>query len=350
MRNPLGTALDRGASTRGLAGLVGGALVAPLLLTAIVAVWLGGSHAEWNVLIGLGISGILVVGYQIFVGNTGIVSFGHVAFMGLGAYAAGLTTIPVALRTFELPGLPLGLAHVSVGLIPSVLVGGAVAAGFAALVGPVLLRLSGGAAAVVTLSLLEIMNVVFQNATSLTRGTQTLFAVPQDIGVATVYGMLCAVVVAAVVVKFSSAGLRARAVRDEPLAAETAGVGVIGARMVPWVVSAAVTGMGGALWAHQVTAFSADSFFVAQGIPVIVMAILGGVGSVSGAVTGAVLLTAWLELMRHVEAGSVLGVHVPGLVGISQFSVGLGLIVLLRLRPQGLLGASELQLRQPSGK
>lgn len=330
----------RGASAR----LTAGGLLLPLALAAAVAILMALTSSINDVLIELGVSAVLVIGYQIFVGGTGVVSFGHVAFWGLGSYTVGVLSVPIALKLVLLPEVPFGLGDVELSLVPALLAAAAVPAIFALISGPVLMRLTGAAGSISTLALLIVVNELLSNSDKLTRGTQTFFGVPEEADFLTVYGVLCVIAAIAILFKFSPAGLRARAVSNDPLAAESAGIGLLRARMWPWVLSAAVTGVGGGLWAYQVTAFSPKAFFIAASVPIIVMAVLGGINSVTGAVVGTVALTAWLELMRHVEGLSVAG---QSLSGLSQLSVGVGLIVVLWLRPHGLLGAREVEADPP---
>jgi branched-chain amino acid transport system permease protein len=138
-------------------------------------------------------------------------------------------------------------------------------------------------------------------------------------------------------------GLRARAVRDDPLAAETAGAPILPGRLWPFVVSAAVTGIGGALYAQYLTAFNANSFYIAASVPIIVMVILGGVNSVVGGLTGTVMLTVWIEVMRRIESGALGPLHFRAVPGLEQLSVGIMLILLLLWRPTGVWGAREIQ-------
>lgn len=343
--------VDRALQGRPLLSLIAGDVLVALLISVVIIVWLAlsGRNSE-DLLITSAISGILVVGYQSFVGNTGIVSFGHMAFMGFGAYAAGIVSVPVDEKAFTLPNLPGVLRDHAVGLFPSMLVGGIVAMIVAIPTGFVLMRLTGAAAGITTLGLLVIANEVFRNAESFTRGTQTFFGVPQSTTVWWVYGTLIVTVALAVTLKFSPLGLRARAVRDDPLAAETAGINIVRARMWPWVVSAFITGLGGALWAHQLTAFSPKSFYIAASVPVIVMAVLGGIDSIVGAMLGTIALTAWLEVIRRVEAGHLGPVSFPDLTGIAQFSIGVGLIFLLWRRPSGIMASNELDLEPGRGR
>ena len=100
-----------------------------------------------------GINAIMVVGYQVFVGSTGIVSFGHVAFMAVGAYAGGIAAIPVDDKVLYLPELPGFLADIELAILPALVLGGAAAALLALVTGFALMRLSGEAAAIAMLGL-----------------------------------------------------------------------------------------------------------------------------------------------------------------------------------------------------
>jgi len=336
---------DRELRGPGLARLEAGGLVGPLAVFAAVALYLAVSgDSNYDLLTNAGITAVLVIAYQLFVGNTGIVSFGHMAFMGLGAYAGGLLALPVAIKALTLPELPGFLANHEFGLPLAMIAGGIVAAIVALLSGFALMRLTGAAAGITTLGLLVIVNEVLRNARSFTRGTQTFFGVPASAAVPQVFITLCVVVAISLGFKFTRWGLRARAVRDDPLAAETSGINVLRARMAPWVLSAFLTGAAGALWAHRLTAFSPKSFFIAQSVPIVVMTVLGGINSVAGGLAGTIALTAWLELMRRVEGGNLGPLHFHSFVGIAQLTVGVGLVLLLWRRPEGILGSRELEL------
>ena len=325
---------------------LGGTAVVILFSVAVIAwLWLADGRYE-SILINGGISAAMVVGYQVFVGNTGIVSFGHPAFVAIGAYVGGLATVPPSTKAAILSDLPNWLVQTSVGFYPAIILGG-VAAGFVALVvGPAVMRLTGATAGIMTFGILVITNEVIRNLDQYTRGTQTFFGVPKASDPLDVYFVLCLLVLTSLTYKFSRFGLRARAVRDDPLAAETSGVNLVRARVGAWVLSAFITGVAGVLLAHQLTAFSPRSFFISMVIPVMVMAVLGGTASVIGGIAGVIVITAWLEFMRGVEGGSMLGLEIPSILGISQFTLGVGLILLLWLRPRGLFGSLEFEWRR----
>ncbi len=343
----LSSALDRPLGRLGVLSGTAGVLLATagaVLLAGILDMALGAS--EHDIIILFGINAVLVVGLQAFVGNTGIMSFGHVAFMGLGAYTAGIFTVPVAEKAVFLSGLPGFLQTTTLPIVVAVLAAGLVALACGLVVGPLVVRLPESTASIVTFALLVVMNNVFQNATSFTRGNQTFIGVPQAASFALVFGSLAVSVALTAALKWSPIGLRARAVREDAVSAESSGIHVARARLWPFALSAFVTGLGGALWALDVTAFSSNSFFLSQSIGAIAMMILGGYRSITGGIVGATLMSIWLELVRHVENGLTVGsLHVRPLPGLSQLFLGLAIILVLRWRPAGLVGARELQLR-----
>lgn len=332
--------IDKPLGRGGYAAVLVGAGLLALAVSALIALFDSLTGGQYDaLLVSLGISIVLTIGYQIFAGSTGIVSFGHPGFVALGAYAAGLVSVPAAMKAATLPALPGFLATAELGMIPAILLGGLVAALVALLIGPIVMRLAGAAAGIMTFGFLVIMNELLRNAETLTRGNQTFFGVPKLADFWTVYAAVIITAVIAVAFKFSRAGLRARAVREDPLAAETAGANLVVARLWPWVLSAFVMGCSGALMAFFLTAFSPKSFYTALVIPMMIMSVLGGLNSVAGAIVGAVLLTFWEQLMRGLEGGGF-GFSVP--LGTSQLTLGVLLVLILYLRPGGLMGALEL--------
>lgn len=334
--------IDKPLGRGGYAAAVGGAVLLTLFSAALLAGLDFATKGQFSALIvSLGLSIVLTIGYQIFAGSTGIVSFGHPGFVAIGAYAAGLVSVPVATKAATLPHLPAFLATAEMAMVPAILLGGAMAAFAALLIGPIVMRLAGAAAGIMTFGFLVIMNELLRNADALTRGNQTFFGVPKLANFWTVYAAVIVVAGLAAAFKFSRRGLRARAVREDPLAAETAGINLVVARLWPWVLSAFVMGCGGAMMAFFLTAFSPKSFYIALVIPMMVMAVLGGLNSVAGALVGTILLTFWEQLMRGLESGGF-GVSVP--LGTSQLTLGVALVLVLYLRPGGLLGALELMI------
>jgi branched-chain amino acid transport system permease protein len=335
---------DRGLERGATAGVVTGVTGLASLVTLVIAGYLVATNgSNYDLLIAFGVNAVLVVGLQVLVGNTGIMSFGQMAFVALGAYTAGVLATPPAIKQSVLPHLPALLRDNALPVVPTLLVAGLVAALAALVIGPALMRLTGIAAGITTFGFLVIMNDVIRNTESFTRGNETFFGVPQLATLPVVFGTVTVMVALAAAIKWSRLGLQARAARDDPLAAETAGINVVASRLWPWVASAFISGVGGALLAYQLTAFSPNSFYLNQTIPIVVMVVLGGANSVAGAVVGTALLTAWQEFVRNIENGHLGPLHFPSFNGIAEMSIGVGLILLLLARPEGAIGSWEPQ-------
>ncbi|HWO69303.1 MAG TPA: branched-chain amino acid ABC transporter ATP-binding protein/permease [Actinomycetota bacterium] len=332
------------------AALIGWAMLAAVLAVAaaLVAAW--GTAPLRRTATDLFLVATLVVGLQVFVGNSGIVSFGHLAFVGVGAYAAALVTIPEPLKAQALPDLPGPLRGLELGLVPSVAVGAALAAALAAAVGGAVARMRELAMAMATLALLVLVHAVLANWDSVTRGGYGIYGVP---GRTTLWVALAGLLLATLVARLyraSRAGLRLQAAREDPLPARAVGVNVAATRFGGWVASAAMMGGGGALLAQHLLAFDPDQFFFALTFTTLAMLVIGGRASVTGAVAGAALVTVAQEALRQVERGGVVaGFRVPELPGLVQLAVAVLIILVLVFRPAGLLGRAEIEELLPSG-
>jgi branched-chain amino acid transport system permease protein len=293
------------------------------------------SPADLRVIVNFMIALVLVLAIQSFSGNSGIVSFGHVGFMGVGAYVAALLTIPPAIKSDLAPSLPGFIADHTAPFVVAVLLGGLVGALVAAVIGIALTRMEEGAMAMATIGILVIFFVVFDNWQGVTRGATGLFGIPRS---TTVWSALIFAVIAIAVCRAfreSSTGLKLRASRTDSLAAEALGANVVRLRWWAWTLSGAIMGSGGALWAQYNIAFGPRQFFFAQTFNLLAMLVVGGLGSASGAVVGAVTVTVVFEVMRRFE-------EQIGVPGITQITVAVMILAVLYRRPNGLMGLSEL--------
>jgi branched-chain amino acid transport system permease protein len=235
------------------------------------------------------------------------------------------------------------LAQVQVPFVVAVLVGGAIAALVAALVGFPLMRLSGAAAVIATFALLIIIHTVLLNWSQVTNGPRTLFGVQSytTLWVSAAVGILS--IILAFWFKETALGLKLRASREDERAAASIGINIVWVRWVAFVMAAFVTGSAGALWAHFITSFSPLSFYLPQTFLIIAMFIIGGTGSVSGAVVGAVAVTGIFEGVRGIENAVNIGVLLPFTVsGLTEVCLSVAMILILILRPSGILGTREL--------
>jgi branched-chain amino acid transport system permease protein len=322
-------------------------LAVPLAAATYAIAHTGGSidRVVVNALINL----VLVIGLYLFVGNSGVFSFGHMSFAAIGAYTSSLLTIPPDTKAALMTALPHFLQRANTGTITSLIAAGVVAAGVGAVLSWPLMRLNGFVATLATFSLLIIVNVVANNWQQVTNGTTGLSGIPTT----TTHSSALVWAIVAIVVAFafqqSRWGLRLRASREDDIAARASGIGVHAERRVAWILSAFFTGVGGGLYAQYIGSFSPDVFYFNATFLIIAMLVVGGLTSLAGAVTGTIVLSAISEVFRRVEGGISVGpVHIPSRPGLQSVVLGLIMLLILKLRPRGLTGGREIRLPSPS--
>lgn len=314
-----------------------------LLATGMVLVQTLGSTSSARTYVIFLVNVMLVVSLQAFIGNSGIVSFGHVAFMGIGAYTTALVSIPSAVKLAQLPELPSALANADVGLFAAIGLSAFAALVVAAIFGGAIIRMTESTMAMATLALLVVVHTFFQNATTYTRGSLGLAGVPVRTTLAIATTAAIAFVLIGRLYKDSGPGLRVRAAREDPLSAASVGVGVVRVRYGVWLLSAAMMGAAGSLWAQSVIAFNANQFYFAITFALLAMLVIGGRTSITGAVAGAAIITFLTDTLARVEQGVAIGPwELPRITGSVQFVIALLIIVTLILRPEGIFDRWEL--------
>lgn len=291
----------------------------------------------------LGINIILVVALNLSNGFTGVFSLGHVGFMAIGAYASSLLSLDLTTKASNLPDLPAWFAHIQLTFLPSLLIAGFIAALIAFLIGIPLLRLSGHYVSVATLGFLVIVHIVLINWTQFTRGARTFSGVIQYTNIWWVYGWLVITIYIVWRIIRSPYGRSLLAVREDMIAAQAVGVNILRARMLAFVVSAFLTSVGGGLMAHELTSFSPATFYFSTTFNLIIMLVVGGMGSISGSVLGTVLVTVLSEVLRNAELGIHLGgITIPPVYGLSQIILSMIFVSIVILRRKGLMGDREI--------
>ena len=290
------------------------------------------------------VSIILVLGLQLYMGNSGILSFSHMGFMGIGAYTSVLLSMTPTAKELSNPNLYPFLIPLHLPFLPSLLIGALAAAFIAALVGFPLMRLSDAAAVITTFALLVIINVVLVHWDRVTNGPRTLFGVDNYTTLWTSLTFCVIAIFAVYLFKESRIGLRLRATRDDAYAAASIGINMVVMRWLAFVASAFIAGIGGGLWAHFITSFSPYSFYLTETFVVLAMLVIGGPYSVSGAVVGTLVVTAARETLRAIENYiNILQIFPQGFFGFTEVVLAIVLIVILVYRPSGILGSQELR-------
>jgi branched-chain amino acid transport system permease protein len=319
-------------------------LLVPLAVVGLVAlVGATGTPSLEGTVIQILCNLIVVVGLQVFVGNSGVYSFGQLGFATAGAYIAALLTLPAAFILLQTPGLPDFIADANPGPLVSTLIAAAIAALLAAAVGLPLMRTSTLAIPISTFAFLLVIYNVVANWDRITGGNAGLVSIPTTTGVGAAGLWAAVAVVIALAFKWSSSGYRLQATREDEVAARSIGIGLMRERMIAFVLSGALCGIGGALAVHQSGVLNPTTFYFGATVTTMTMLVVGGARSVLGAVVGAVAIAVVNELLRGVENGAgVFGVvsigEAPGLAAI-----GLGLILLATMiaMPNGLTRGRE---------
>lgn len=297
---------------RNLAALVlGFVLLYGMMQTGLISMQYQG------IIITIGIYVLLAASLNLTTGVLGELVLGHAGFMSIGAYTAALFTLHM-----DLPGMvefPLAL-----------LVGGGLAAVFGVFIGMPALRLRGDYLAIVTLGFGEIIRVVIQNLT-ITGGGRGLYGIDEY----TAFPWVFWIAALSVAVMYSMIGTRqGRAIlslRENEIAAEAVGVPSTRYKVLAFTLSSFFAGVAGGLYAHYITVLDPATFDFNMSIEILVMVVLGGMGSFTGSVLAAVVLTLLPELLRD-------------LADYRMLIYSVVLVLMMILRPQGLLGKREFSL------
>jgi branched-chain amino acid transport system permease protein len=305
-----------------LALLTGVNIVLPRLVNPYIA----------QIIVLCGINTILAVSLNLINGFTGQFSIGHAGFMALGAYGSAMFTLHVGVRwvaDFTAAGVAEPLAQ-GVALLAALLLGGLLAALAGYLVGLPSLRLRGDYLAIVTLGFGEIIRVLILNVEAV-GGARGLPGIPGWVNFFWVGVGVAAVIFLSRHLALSTHGRALFAIRDDEVAAEALGVDTTSYKVLAFVLGAFFAGVAGGLFAHFLSYLNPNSFTFIKSIEVIAMVVLGGMGSISGSVVAAVILTLMPEVLRPVK-------------DYRMVIYSLMLIILMITRPGGLLGSREISL------
>lgn len=320
-------------------------LLAPALL--VVAVGVGStfvsSSSEIYFLNAL-VSVAMVVSIYVFIGNSGVLSFGQMSFVAVGAFAAGVVTIPLESKRGVLPQLFPVLRDHTIGNVASLLLGAAVGGVFALLVGLPLMRLSGLAAGIATFAVLEVTHNILREWTKIGPGATTLSLVPEttDAVQATIGALL--VVAAAFAYQRSRLGRRLRASREDSAAARGVGVNVHRERLWAFTFSGALAGFAGALFVHLLGSITTEQVYLELTFLTLAMLVIGGLTSLWGAVVGALVVSALDSFLIEAEQGVDVGVSLDLPQGTRLIFLGAIMALMLIVRPNGLTGGREFRL------
>jgi branched-chain amino acid transport system permease protein len=316
----------------------------PLLLIAIVAL-LGanGTPSFQDTVTAILCNLIIVIGLQIFVGNSGVYSFGQLGFATAGAYIAAFLTLPAAFALLQTPGLPHLLVDAHLGALPSTLIAAAISGLLAIVIGLPLMRTSTLAIPISTFAFLIVVYNVVANWDRVTGGSSGLVSIPTTTSVESAAFWAGAAVILALVYKWSASGYRLQATREDEVAARSIGIGVMRERLIAFGISGVLCGIGGALAVHQSGVLNPTTFYFGATVTTMTMLVVGGARSVFGAVIGAIAIAAINELLHGVENGASLfgAISIGEAPGLAAIGLGLILLATMIAMPNGLSRGRE---------
>lgn len=271
-----------------------------------------------NILVLICINIIMATSLNLTVGVLGQINLGHAGFMAIGAYSAALF-------------LKSGLVGGFLGFILSLIIGGVVAAIFGVLIGLPVLRLTGDYLAIVTLAFGEIIRVLIENL-AFTGGAQGLAGIPTTNDFGKFY--FVAAFLVAMIFTYASCrhGRAVLSIRDNELAAQACGINITKYKTFAFALSAVFAGIAGALYAQSFGVLAANIFNYNKSFDYLVMVVLGGMGSMTGAIFSSISLTILPEILRPLAEWRMV-------------IYALILIAVMIYRPQGLLGRKEFSIR-----
>jgi branched-chain amino acid transport system permease protein len=286
----------------------------------------------------------IVVALYVFIGNSGVLSFGTISFVALGAWTAGVLTVPEDQKRITMPGLSHFLLTTNVGNVASLTLAAGVGAAFALVVGLPLMRLSGLAAGIATFAVLGITYNVLTNEQKIGPGLNAFSAVPQTTGIwqAAVGGLICVAV--AYVYQRTRFGRLLRAAREDPAAAAAAGISTYRQRLLAFTLSGALAGFAGGLYVHLLP-LQVGGLYLNLTFITLAMLIVGGSASLLGAVVGTLALNGIYSFFSAAtNTVDVLGWHLKVPSGTAEIVLGVVMAVVLILRPAGITGGREFSL------
>jgi branched-chain amino acid transport system permease protein len=287
---------------------------------------------------------VLSLSLNLVNGFTGLFSLGHSGFMAVGAYTCALLTMTPEQKemNFFLEPIAPWLANLSLPFVPALLVAGIVAAALGALIGAPVLRLKDDYLAIATLGFSEIIRVVLTNTQSITNGALGLKGLPKFASTPVVWACAGLATAFMVLLTRSSYGRAMKAVRDDEIAAGAMGVDVFRVKVVSFTASSFMAGVGGALLGHLLTTIDPKMFTFMLTFNILLVVVLGGIGSITGSVVAAIAVTILMEVLRFLDGPMNLVLfQTEGRPGLRMVVFSLLLMAVVLFRQRGLMGNRE---------
>jgi branched-chain amino acid transport system permease protein len=287
---------------------------------------------------------VLGLSMNLINGFTGLFSLGHAGFMAVGAYTTALLTMSLATKEANFFMVPLAspLNKIVLPFLPSLLLGGFLAAFVAYLIGAPALRLKGDYLAIATLGFAEIITIIFTNTQNITNGALGLKGIPAVTNLWWSFGTAFVTVIVILLFINSSYGRAIKAIREDEIAAESMGISLFKHKMLSFVIGAFFAGIGGGLLGNLLGTIDPNMFKFVLTFNVLLIVVLGGMGSITGTVISAFVITIAGEVLRFLDETINLGfVKIKGVAGLRMVVFSILLMLVVLFYRHGLMGTTE---------
>ena len=290
-----------------------------------------------------GIYVVLGLSLNLINGFTGLFSLGHAGFMAIGAYTTALLTMPPAMKEmnfFMQPIVPF-LANVEWSFLPALLMGGLVSAIMGFLIGAPVLKLTDDYLAIATLGFAEIIRVVFTNLQSITNGALGLKGIPATTNVWWSWGMAILTILLLKYLMKGSYGIAFKSIKDDEIAAQAMGINLFKHKIMSFTIGSFLAGIGGGLLGNLLGTIDPNMFRFPLTFNILLIVVLGGLGSIKGTTIAAVIITIMMEALRFLDESINLGfVSFEGIPGMRMVVFSVLLMAVVIFRKEGLLKES----------
>ncbi|SKA83656.1 amino acid/amide ABC transporter membrane protein 2, HAAT family [Caloramator quimbayensis] len=290
---------------------------------------------------------ILGLSLNLINGFTGLFSLGHAGFMAIGAYTTALLTMPIPIKeqNFFMAPLISPLDKIVWPFLPSLILGGILAAFVAFLIGAPVLRLKGDYLAIATLGFSEIIRVIFTNTQRLTNGALGLKGIPNTTNLFWSFGIAVITLIVMILLINSSYGRAFKAIREDEIAAENMGINLFKHKILAFTIGAFFAGIGGGLLGNLIGAIDPLMFRFFLTYNILLIIVLGGMGSITGTVISAFIITISMEALRFLDESINLGFFtIRGIPGLRMVVFSVLLMMVILFFRNGLMGNKEITL------
>lgn len=290
---------------------------------------------------------VVAVSMNLLTGFTGLFSLGQAGFMAIGAYTVAILTIPVESRAsvYYVSGISPAIANLHCPFWLALIIAGLISAAAAALIGIPVLRLKSDYLAIATLGFSEIIRAVIAapQLDQITNGSYGLKSIPGFPNLFMAFGLCALCILLMVLLINSSYGRVFKALREDVIAAQAMGLNLFRYKELAFVISSFFTGVGGGLLAMFMRSIDSKTFSISLTYDILLIVVLGGIGSVTGSVLGSFLVTAGREWLRFFDNPlTIAGIQIPLFrTGFRMVIFSILLMVVVLFYSRGLMGSNE---------